>query len=79
LFSLGEDLDNAQLSFTTHPRSCDWDRKNRIYNLKVDQFDPHERMSERAFVTLNLPYYNDTLYVCLTPAHSNDVFHQGNR
>lgn len=50
-----------------------------MYTLKVDQFDPHERMSERAYINLNLPYYNSTLYICLTPTNSNEVFHQGNR
>jgi hypothetical protein len=75
----GENLDGSQLSFTTHSKSCQWERKNKIYKLKVNQFDPHERMSERAYITLNLPYYNSTLYMCLTPANSNEVFHQGNR
>jgi len=36
-------------------------------------------MSERAWIILNLPYYNSTLYMCLTPANSTDVFHQGSR
>ncbi len=50
-----------------------------MYKLKVDQFDPHEHMSERAYINLTLPYYNSTLYICLTPANSNEVFHQGDR
>ncbi|CAF2320775.1 unnamed protein product [Rotaria sp. Silwood2] len=75
----GENLDGAQLSFTTHPESCQWERKNKIYTLQVDATDPHERMSERAFIDLTLPYYNSTLYMCLTPTNSNEVFHQGNR
>ncbi|CAF2869983.1 unnamed protein product [Rotaria sp. Silwood2] len=75
----GENLDGAQLSFTTHSDSCQWERKNKIYTLKVDVLDPHERMSERAYIILNLPYYNSTLYMCLTPSNSDDVFHQGNR
>ncbi|CAF0973748.1 unnamed protein product [Rotaria sp. Silwood1] len=75
----GENLDGAQLSFTTHSGSCQWERKNKVYTLKVNAFDPHERMSERAFITLNLPYYNSTLYMCLTPSNSNEVFHQGDR
>jgi hypothetical protein len=36
-------------------------------------------MSERAYITFNLPYYNSTLYICLTPANSTEVFHQANR
>ncbi|CAF1462085.1 unnamed protein product [Adineta steineri] len=75
----GENLDGAQLSFTTHPKSCQWERKDTVYKLKVDAHDPHERMSDRAFITLNLPYYNSTLYMCLTPTNSNEVFHQGDR
>jgi hypothetical protein len=67
------------LSFTTHSQSCQWDRKDTIYKLEVDESDPHERMSERAFITLNLPYYNYTLYMCLKPANSNEVYHQGDR
>jgi len=78
-FSLGENLDGAQLSFTTHPESCQWERKDKIYKLKVNASDPHDRMSERAYITLNLPYYNSTLYMCLTPRNSNEVFHQGDR
>lgn len=76
---LGENLDGAQLSFTTHSQSCEWERKNKVYTLKVDASDPHERLMERAYVTFNLPYYNSTLYMCLTPTNSNEVFHQGNR
>ncbi len=79
LFPLGDNLDGAQLSFTTHSASCQWERKDKIYKLKVDASDPHERMSERAFIVLNLPYYNSTLFMCLTPTNSNEVFHQGNR
>ena len=76
---LGENLNGAKLSFTTHSKSCQWDRKDRIYELQVDASDPHERMSERAFIALNLPYYNSTLFMCLTPSGSNEVFHQGDR
>ena len=36
-------------------------------------------MHEHASIILNLPYYNSTLYMCLTPSNSNEVFHQGNR
>ncbi|CAF0803215.1 unnamed protein product [Adineta ricciae] len=75
----GDNLDGAELSFTTHAASCAWDRKDKVYKLEVDEADPHERMSERAFITLNLPYYNSTLYMCITPVGSNEVFHQGNR
>ncbi|CAF1141906.1 unnamed protein product [Rotaria sordida] len=75
----GENLDGAELSFTTHSESCEWERKDKIYTLEVDQFDPHERMSERAYITLNLPYYNSTLYMCLRPSNTNEVFHQGDR
>ncbi|CAF0976819.1 unnamed protein product [Rotaria sordida] len=75
----GENLNGAKLSFTTHPKSCQWERKDKIYELLVDEKDPHERMSERAYIHLNLPYYNSTLYMCLTPSNSNEVFHQGNR
>lgn len=50
-----------------------------MYQLKVDPLDRHGRMSERAFIYLNLPYYSSTLYMCLTPANSNEVFHQGAR
>jgi hypothetical protein len=63
----GENLDGAQLSFTTHGDSCQWERKDKIYKLTVNASDPHDRMSERAFIILNLPYYNSTLYMCLTP------------
>ena len=76
---LGDNLHGAQLSFTTHPESCQWDRKNKVYDLKVDEEDPHERMSERAFINLHLPYFNSTLFMCLQPNGSNEVFHQGNR
>ena len=79
LFILGENLDGAQLSFTTHDQSCQWERKDRVYVLKVNPADPHDRMSERAYVILNLPDYNSTLYMCITPNGSNEVFHQGNR
>jgi hypothetical protein len=79
LFCLGDNLNGAQLSFTTHSEACQWDRKNKMYELKVDETDPHERMSERAFIVLHLPYFNSTLYMCLTPKGSNEVFHQGNR
>jgi hypothetical protein len=75
----GENLDGAQLSLTTHPESCQWERKDKIYKLKVNASDPHDRMSERAYIILNLPYYNSTLYMCLTPTNSNEVFHQGVR
>ncbi len=76
---LGENLDGAELSFTTHFKSCQWERKDRLYKLEVHESDPHERMSERAFINLNLPYYNSTLYMCLKPANMNEVFHQGDR
>lgn len=76
---VGENLNGAQLSFTTHSKSCQWERKDRIYELKVEQKDPHQRMTERAYISLNLPYYNSTLYMCLRPAKSQDVFHQGDR
>ncbi len=79
LFCLGENLHGAQLSFTAHPESCQWERKDKIYTLKVDASDPHERMSERAFIILNLPDYNSTLFMCLTPKNSSEVFHQGKR
>ncbi|UJR23804.1 hypothetical protein I4U23_026780 [Adineta vaga] len=35
-------------------------------------------MGQLAFVTLNLPFYNSTLYLCLSPANSSEVLHQGN-
>lgn len=76
---LGENLDGATLSFTTHDQSCQWERKDRVYILRVNQSDPHERMSERAYVTFHFPDYNSTLYMCLSPNGTNEVFHQGNR
>lgn len=75
----GENLDGAELSFTTHRNSCQWERKDTVYRLRVNASDPHDRMSERASITFNLPYYNQTLYLCLSPKGSNEVFHQGNR
>ena len=75
----GENLDGAELSLTTHSSNCQWERKDTIYQLKVPPSDPHERMSERAFINIKLPYYKSTLYMCLTTPDSNEVFHQGNR
>jgi hypothetical protein len=79
IFCLGENLDGATLSFTTHPQSCQWERKDRSYKLHVDRTDPAQRMSERAVIVINLPYYNSTLFVCLTPAGSSEAIHQENR
>lgn len=75
----GENLNGAVLSFTTHSKSCQWERKDRTYTLQIEKKDPHQRMTERAYVSLNLPHYNSTLYMCITPANSKDVFHQGDR
>ncbi|CAF0745015.1 unnamed protein product [Adineta steineri] len=75
----GEQLHDAEISFTTHAESCQWERKNKMYKLQVNQSSRHEHKFDRAYVTLNLPYYNSTLYLCLTPANSNEVLHQGNQ
>ena len=79
----GENLDGAELSFTTHKESCQWERKDTVYRLTVKAAAaaaaPQGHMSERAFVTFNLPYYNSTLYLCLSPKGSHEAFHQGNR
>ncbi|CAM4897569.1 unnamed protein product [Rotaria socialis] len=75
----GKNLDGAELSFTTHPESCQWERKNAIYRLKVEEASSQHRTSEYAFINLNLPYYNSTLYMCLTSANSSEVLHCGDR
>lgn len=75
---LGENLNNSDLSFTTHAESCTWERKDRIYQLQVNESNPNPHIGELAYITVNLPFYNSTLYLCVTPADSNKAFHQGN-
>lgn len=76
LFAIyGVNLHDAQLSFTTHRNSCQYERKDFVYPLRVESID----RNERAFVQLNLPFYNSTLFLCLTPKNSLVVLHQGNR
>ncbi len=75
----GENLKGGQLSFTTHSKSCQWERKDKMYKLEVNESNSMGHMSERAYITLNLPYYNSTLYMCFTPANSDEAFHQGDR
>jgi hypothetical protein len=74
---LGKNLNEAVLSFTSDSESCLLERKDHLYTLTVNDFDPHKGMSERAFLTINLPYYDSTLYICLQPPNSSDSFHQG--
>jgi hypothetical protein len=50
-----------------------------MYKLEVNESNSMGHMSERAYITLNLPYYNSTLYMCFTPANSDEAFHQGDR
>ena len=76
---LGQNLQGAQLSFTTHPQSCQWERKERTYTLEVQASDPSIPMNEVAHITINLPYYNSTLFLCLTPENSQRVTHLGDR
>lgn len=79
LYFKGDNLDGAKLSFTTHSKSCEYERKDITLKLQVDSSDRHERMSERAFIDINLPYFNSTLFMCLQPANSNEIYHQGAR
>ncbi|CAF1471472.1 unnamed protein product [Adineta ricciae] len=74
----GENLNNSHLSFTTHAESCIWERKDRIYLLQVNESNPNSHVGELAYVTLHLPFYNSTLYLCVTPPDSSRAFHQGN-
>lgn len=75
----GENLHDAKLSFTTHAANCQFERIDISYHLEVNASDTHERISERAFVNIRLPHYNSTLFLCLEPANSSVVTHQGNR
>ncbi|CAF3806195.1 unnamed protein product [Rotaria magnacalcarata] len=75
----GENLNGSVLSFTSHPQSCLLERKDRLYTLTVNTHGPYRRMSERAFLTINLPYYNSTLYVCLQLPNESYPIHQGDR
>jgi hypothetical protein len=76
---LGKNLNEAVLSFTSHPQSCLLERKDHLFTLTVNDVDPHKGMSERAFLTINLPYYGSTLYICLQPPNASGLFHQGDR
>lgn len=76
---LGENLNGTNISFTSHPQSCLLEQKDHLYTLIVSASDPYQRMSERAFLTINLPYYGSTLYVCLQSANASFPFHQGKR
>lgn len=79
LNALGENLNGSVLSFTSHPQSCLLERKDRLYTLIVNTHGPYQRMSERTFLTINLPYYNSTLYVCLQIPNAPYPIHQGDR
>lgn len=76
---LGKNLDGAVLSFTSHPDTCKLERRDHLYTLTVTDVDSQKGMSEHALVTINLPYYDTTLYVCLQPPNATDSFHQGDQ
>ena len=76
LFALGENLDGAQLSFTTHTESCQWERRSKVYRININS---NRSIDAHASITINLPYYSSILYMCLTPKNSTKVIHQGSR
>ncbi|UJR08015.1 hypothetical protein I4U23_012293 [Adineta vaga] len=75
----GKNLNGSILSFTIDSESCSFERKNHSYILTTSSSNSDQTIIEQVFLTINLPYYSSTLYICLQSRDVTQPSHQGDR
>lgn len=74
-------MNGSNLSFTSHPERCLFERKDHVFTLIVTEPTIHTNVhvKEQARVTIKLPYYGGTLFMCLQSPKESIPLHQGNQ